>query len=149
MRFWPSSGSLREPSSSARHAEHRRVGRRLAGELARDRSLVAGDGDEVRHPGAPARSLVRLVDGPGRGQRVLAVRQHRGQWRLVCDERAHVVRVRRHERQGVDGAAAAGEEVDRPGSDGLDESMQVVGVLRGRRLRAGSSFVGRSDPRGS
>jgi hypothetical protein len=35
-----------------RHAEHRRVWRRLTGDLRSELSLMAGDGDEVRHPGA-------------------------------------------------------------------------------------------------
>jgi hypothetical protein len=35
-----------------RQAEHRRVGRRLAGDLRGERSLMSADGDEERHRGA-------------------------------------------------------------------------------------------------
>ena len=37
-----------------RHAEHRGIGRRLAREVVGERAAVAGDGDEVRHPGTEA-----------------------------------------------------------------------------------------------
>jgi hypothetical protein len=116
----------------AGHAEHRRVGRRLAGDLRAERPLVAGDGDEVRHPGAPAAALVGLLHRAGGRQRVLPVGQDRGERRLVRDQRPHVPRVPGHQRERVDRAAAAGEQVDRPATDRLDEPVQVVGVDVGR-----------------
>ena len=79
---------------------------------------------------------------------VLGIGQQRGQRRLVGHQRADVLRMRGHQGQRVDGAAAAGEQVYRP-ADPLDDPMQVVGVLAGIRLRAGSLLVLRSAPRGS
>ena len=93
---------------------------------------------------------VGLVDGPGGGQRVLAVGQDRRDRRLVRDERPDVLRVLGHQRQRVHRAAAAGEQVDRSAAERLDDPMQVVRVLIGRRLGSSDrSFVLRSDPRGS
>jgi hypothetical protein len=96
---------------------------------------VAAEGDELRHPGAPAAALVGLVDGKGGRHRVLAVGHDRGQRRLVRDQRPDVLRVPGHEGERVDRATAAGEQVDRA-TDRLDEPMQVVGVDVGRH-RAG------------
>ena len=49
-----------------RHAEHRRdPGAGWRGDLGRERALVADDGDELRHAGAQAAALVRLVDRRG------------------------------------------------------------------------------------
>ena len=67
--------------------------------------------------GAPAAALVGLVDRAGGRQRVLAVGQERGERRLVRHERPHVLGVPGHERQRVDRAAAAGEQVDRPAAE--------------------------------
>jgi hypothetical protein len=103
---------------------------------------IAGSGagwpavSAVNGPGAPAAALVGLVDRAGGRQRVLAVGQDRGERRLVRDERPHVLRVLRHEAERVDRAAAAGEEVDRPSTDRLDEPMQVVRVNVGRHRAA-------------
>jgi hypothetical protein len=63
----------------------------------------------------------------------------------VRDERPYLLGVIGHEGQRVHGAAAAGEEVDRPGIDRGDEPMQVVGVLLDRVLRGA---VGASAPLG-
>ena len=66
------------------------------------------------------------------------------------DERPDVRGVGRDEGQRVDGAAAAREEVDRAAADGLDDPVEVVGVLlRAWTAVAGSSFALRSTPRGS
>ena len=43
-------------------------------------------------------------------------------------DRPHVVWVLRHEGEGVDRSPTAGEQVDRPSTDRLDEPMQIVGV---------------------
>ena len=48
---------------------------------------------------------------------VLAIRQRRTQRRLVRDQRPHVLGMLRDERQRVDRAAAAGEQVDRSATD--------------------------------
>jgi hypothetical protein len=55
----------------------------------------------------------------------------------VRDERPHVLRVLGHEGERVDRATAAGEDVDRPRTDRLDEPMQVVGVNVGRHQAGG------------
>ena len=72
-----------------------------------------------------------------RRHRALAVGQDRGERRLVRDERPHVLRVLRHEGERVDGAAAAGEEVDRAAAELGDDPVEVVGVLLGRGLAGG------------
>jgi hypothetical protein len=41
-----------------------------------------------------------------------------------------------HQREGVDGAAAAGEDVDRAAADRRDHPVHVVGVLLRRALAA-------------
>jgi len=96
---------------------------------------VAGERDELRHPCAQAAVLVGLVHVAGRGQCPLAIGEHRDQWRFVRDERPYLLRVVRYEGQRVHRAAAAGEQVDRPGIDRRDEPMQVVRVLLDGVLR--------------
>jgi hypothetical protein len=117
-------------------AEHRRVGRRPVGDLGGEGTLVAAEGDELGHPGAPAAALVGLGDRAGGRHRVLAVGQDGGERRLVGDEGPHVLGVLGHEGERVDRATAAGEQVDRTSTDRLDEPMQVVGVHLGSH-RAG------------
>ena len=94
---------------------------------------MGDDGDEVRHTGAPALLLVGVADRADGSLRVLRVGQDRGERRLVRDEDAHVLGMRRDERQGIDRAPAGGKEVDRP-TDLADDPMEVVGVLLRRRL---------------
>ena len=89
---------------------------------------MASYGDEVRHPRPPASALVGLVDRPDGGERMLPVGKNGAQRRLVRDERPHVLRMLRHQRERVHRAAAGGEQVDRPAADGLNEPMQVLGV---------------------
>ena len=57
--------------------------------------------------------------------------------RLVRDEGAHLLRMRRDQRQRIDRAATAGEQVDGAGVELGDQPAQVVGVLlrRGRACR--------------
>ena len=100
-----------------------------------DLALVAGERDELRHPRAHPAALVGLVHVAGRGQCPLAIGEHRDEWRFVRDERPHLLRVLGHEGQRVHRAAAAGEQVHRPGIDRRDEPMQVVRVLLDRVLR--------------
>ena len=101
-------------------------------------------------PAPEAAALVGVVDRPAGRQRVLAIGQDRGERRLVRDERPHVLRMLRHEGERVDRAAAAGEQVDRPAAERLDDPMQVVGVAaRASTGLAGSAFALRSTPRGS
>ena len=132
MMFWPQQRVGPAAVVLGRQAEHRRIGRRLGGELGGHRPLVAHDGDELGHAGPEAAALVRLVDRLGDRQRALAIGQDRGERRLVRDERPDVLGVLRHEGERVDRAAAAGEQVDRARVERGDDPMQVVGVLLGR-----------------
>jgi hypothetical protein len=61
------------------------------------------------------------------------IREDRRERWLVRHKRPHVLRVPGHERQRIHGAAAAGEEVDGSTADLLDDPMQIVSVLFGRR----------------
>jgi len=118
----------------ARQPEHGRVGGGLVSEARRNRTLVADDRDELRHPGSQPTAHVRLVDIPRRGQRRVAVGQHLRGRRLVRHQRPDLLSVPRHQRQHVDGATAAGEDVHRPGVERRDQPVQVVGVPGWRGL---------------
>ncbi len=91
---------------------------------------MAGDRHEVRHARAEATLLVRVADGAAGRLGVVGIRQQGGERRLVGHQRADVVRVRGHQGQGIDGAATAGEQVNRT-AHLLDDPMQVIGVLAG------------------
>ena len=65
------------------------------------------------------------------------------------DEGQHVLRMLRDESERVHRTAAAREEIDRPGVQRLDDPMQVARMVVGVDSVVGSTFVLRSDPRGS
>jgi hypothetical protein len=52
------------------------------------------------------------------------------------DERAHVVRMRCDQREGVDCATAAREEIDGTEPRRLDDRVEILGMLLGRRVGA-------------
>ena len=85
--------------------------------------------------------LVGLGDRAAGREGGLVVGDQRGQRRLVGDQGAHILGMRGHERERVDGAATAGEQVDRSQAQRLDDPMDVVRVLLGRRL-AGRVVLG-------
>ena len=119
-------------------------------EVGRERALVADDRDEVGHAGAEAAALVGLVDRLGGRQGGLAVGEDRASGGSCATSVRTSLRMRRDERQRVHRAAAAREQVDRPGAERLDDPMQVVGVLLGRRLgRPGRPSRCAPTPRGS
>ena len=64
----------------------------------------------------------------------VGIRQQRQQRRLVGDEGGHVLGVRRHEGQRVDGPAAAGEQVDRPGPSSAMRACRSVACMLGGAL---------------
>ena len=72
--------------------------------------------------------LIGLVDRLAGGERLVRIRQQAGRRRLVRHECPYEVRVGRDEREGVDGAAAAGEHVDRAPADRVDHGAHVVGM---------------------
>ena len=104
--------------------------------------------DELGHGRPEAAALVRVADRLRDRHRTLAVGQDRRERGLVRDERPDVLRMLRHQGQRIHRAAAAGEQVDRA-ADRRDDAVDVVGVLLGRRLVAGSALMLRSTPRGS
>jgi hypothetical protein len=53
----------------------------------------------------------------------------------VRHQDADLLRVPGHQGQRVDGAAAAGEDVCRPGAQRIDQPVQIVGLLLDRGLR--------------
>jgi hypothetical protein len=82
------------------------------------------------------------VDVAGRGQRLLAIGEHRGERGFVRDERPHLLRVLGHQGQRVHRAAAAGEQIDRLFIECGDEPIQVVCVFLDRVLcRAAGSLA--------
>jgi hypothetical protein len=89
--------------------------------------------DEFRHPGAKPGTHVRLMDVARGREGRLAIRQDPQEWRLVRHQRPDMLRVPCHQRQRVHRPAAGGEQVDRAGIERLDEPMQVVRMLLGRR----------------
>ena len=107
----------------------------LVSETGRDRALAADERDEFRHRRAKALAQVGLMDGLARGQRRLAVGQLLGGGRLVRHQGADLLRVPGHQGKPVDGAAAATEDVHRPGGHDIDQPVQVVGLLLDRGLR--------------
>ena len=117
------------PVVAGRQAEGGRVGQ-LGAELVGELALPGRQRDERRHPGSPPALVVRVLHLLLRGERLLRIRQHAQQGRLVRDERADVVGVRGDEVQPGDRAPAAAEEVDRPAELG-DQPVQVVGLLLG------------------
>ena len=82
-------------------------------------------------------------------QRILAIGQHLGERRLVRDEGPDILGMAGDQGQRVDGATAAGEEVDGSAADRLDHAVDVVGVLLGRGLGGVVVLRLRSTPRGS
>jgi hypothetical protein len=66
------------------------------------------------------------MDGLERGQRLLAVGQFLGGRRLVRHEGADLLGVPGHQGQRVDGAAAGGEDVHRPGVQRQDQPVLSV-----------------------
>ena len=114
-------------------AEHRRVRDRL---VARPLAAVHHQADEAGHPGADARRRRRPPPGrrtPGRWRAPSG--SSGGHRRLVRHQDAYVVGVRGDQEEGVDGGAGRGEQVDRTDAQGLDEGVQVLGVLLGRHRR--------------
>src|SRR6266568_2814722 len=107
-----------------RQPEGGRIRAGLAGVTGRERSGVADQRDELRHRRAEAAAVVRLADVRARGQRFLAVRQLLGGGRLVRHQRPDLLRVPGHQGQRVDGPAAAGEDVHRPGVQRADQPVQ-------------------------
>ena len=83
----------------------------------------------------PERMYV-VVDVARRGEGGVAVGQDLKERRLVRDQRPDLLRMPLDERQRIHRPAAAGEQVNRACIERLDEPMQVVRVLLGRR-RAG------------
>ena len=74
-------------------------------------------------------------------------REPTGRRRLVGHQAAHVVGVGRHQRERVDGAAAAREQVHRARAERRDHPVEVFRVLLGG---TGVVSVGlRPEPRGS
>ncbi len=121
-----------------RQPEHRRVRGGLFAVVRRDGTVVADEGDELRHPRTEAAAQVRLVDVDARGQGRLAIGQVLRGRRLVRDQRPDVFRMVGDERKGVDRATTAGEQVHGAGAQRLDQPMHVVRVLVGRGFgRAG------------
>ena len=111
----PEEGVVPGPVVLGRQAEHGRIRSRLLGEIGRRRPLVADQRDELRHRRAEAAALVRLMDVPVRGQRLLAIRQLLGSGWFMRHERADLLGMRGHQCQSVHGAAAAGEDVHASG----------------------------------
>ncbi len=101
--FCPTSGSSREPSSSAGSPKAARSGARPVSVIGRDQPLVAGEHDQLRHRRAEAAALVGLADVGARCQQGLAIRQPLGGGRFVRDERADLFGVPGREGERVDG----------------------------------------------
>jgi len=126
----PSSGSsvvLRGQS------ERGGIGGGLAGEAGLDRAHVADQRNEGGHRRAVAAALVGLADVGARGQHGLTVGQLSRGGRFVRHQRADQPGMPGHQGQRVDRAAAAAEDVGRPGVHRPDQPAQVVGVLAGHR----------------
>jgi hypothetical protein len=83
--------------------------------VGRSRSADAREGDELGHLRSEAIALVGLVDVLGDRQRILPIREHRREGRLVRDERADPFGMPGHQRERVHGSPAAAEDVHRPG----------------------------------
>ena len=131
--FCPTSGSLRDPSSSVGSPNASGPGAFWA-KSAGIGPCDADQCDELRHRPAEPVPLVRLLDVRHGRQRRLAVRQELHRRRLVRDQRAHLLGVLSHQRQRVHRAAAGGEEIHRAAAERVDKPVQVVGVLVRRRL---------------
>jgi hypothetical protein len=117
-----------------RHAEHRRVRAGLLLDVVGERSAMPGDGHEMRHASPGPVALVGGGDRADGGLGVVGVRKDGCQRWLVGDQRPHVLRVGRDERQRVHRATAAREQVNRSEPDLTDDPMQIIGVLLGCRL---------------
>ena len=132
-RARPRSGSVRDPSSSVGRPNIAGSGAGCSREVSGELAAMADEGDEVGHPRAPSALPIRLVDRARGRQRRLPVGEERRERGLVRHERPHVLGVLGDQRQRVHRAAAAGEQVDRSASELLDDPVDVVGVLLGRR----------------
>ena len=137
------------PVVLGRQAELGRIRRRLLADVVRELAAMLVIAMKCAMPAPKPRCSYASLMARHGGLGVLGVRQQGGQRRLVGHQRADVVRVRGDEGQGIDGAAAAGEQVNRLAAYRLDDPMQVIGVLARFGLRAWSSLVLRSAPRGS
>jgi hypothetical protein len=129
--------------------ERDRLGRRLVGEIRRDRAPVADEGDELRHRRSDAVAQVRLVNIHGRGQRGLAVREQLRVRRLVRDEDSDLPGMVGDKGGGVHHATGGGKEIHGSRAQRRDHPMQVVGVLVWGGFGGVVGLRLRSTPRGS
>lgn len=116
---------------------------------ARPAKARADKADERGHRRPRPRPLVGVGEVAVHGEHQVAVGDELRQAGLVGDQGAHQTGVGRDERQGVDGAAAAGEQVDRPGVQRRDDPPDVVGVLLGAGLGGMVGMPAPAAPRGS
>ena len=87
---------------------------------------MADERNELRHRRAGACAQVGFVNADGSRERGFAIWKHLPCGGLVRDQRSNELRVPRHQRERVDRAATAREDVDRPGVQCRDHSAQVA-----------------------
>ena len=122
----------------------------LPREAGRDRAGVADQRDERGHRRAEAAALVGLADAGARGQHRLTVGQLLGGGRLVRHQGADQPGMPGHQGQRVDRAAAAAEDIGRPGVQRLDQPRRSSACSPGSDPGGWPSVRWlRSVPRGS
>ena len=111
-------------------------GEELLGELA----LPHAHGEEGGEPRAPAALLIGAADGVVRALGELRVGQHAHDGRLMGDDPADVLGMRREQGERGDGAAAAGEHLHRRAEIG-DQDVEVL-RLQGRVVQGAAVAAG-------
>ena len=86
------------------------------------------DGRADNTPTLQAEDMHAVIEALGR----LGVGEHRDEGRLVRHQGGHVAGVGRHERERSHGTPAAGEHLNGPGAECLDDGVNVVCLDRGR-----------------
>ena len=135
IMFWPSSASVRLPSSSVGRPNIAGSGAGLVGVLGGDRPLVAHERDELRH----ARPRTRCA-GTCRGRRAQAASAASRSGRIDASGGSCATSVRTSSGCVATRASAftapplLANRSTGPAPSVGDDPMQVVGVLLGRRL---------------
>lgn len=117
-----------------RKAESSRIRSGLVSEISWDQASVTNERDEFGHRRTEAVTSIGQVNVQRRGKYLFAVWEHLGGRRLMSDEYPDILRMPRYQRKSVDGAAAAGEHVHRPGVQRRYHPAQVIRVLTGGRF---------------
>ena len=132
-RARPRSASVRDPSSSVGRPNIVGSGAGCCAQSAGNSPRWLTTAMKWAIPAPHPRCRYVSFDGTRGRQGRLSVGEELGERRLVGHQGPHVLGIAGDERQCVDRAAAAREQVDRPAFELLDDPMQVVGVLIGCR----------------